>query len=33
MVENSEGAHNSVLTRETRDEAEAGVDEGLALLA
>ena len=33
MVENSEGAHNSVLTRETLDKAEAAVDEGLALLA
>jgi nitrite reductase (cytochrome c-552) len=32
MVENSEGAHNSTLTAETLDKAEAAVDEGLALL-
>ena len=33
MVENSEGAHNSKLTFETLDKAEAAVDEGLAKLA
>lgn len=32
MVENSEGAHNPALTKETLDKAEAAVDEGLALL-
>ncbi|WP_080799689.1 ammonia-forming cytochrome c nitrite reductase subunit c552 [Arabiibacter massiliensis] len=33
MVENSEGAHNSKLTEETLDKAEAAVDEALAMLA
>lgn len=33
MVENSEGAHNSKLTNETLDKAEACVDEALAMLA
>lgn len=33
MVENSEGAHNSKLTADTLDKAEAAVDEGLAKLA
>lgn len=33
MVENSEGAHNSTLTTETLDKAEAAVDEALSLLA
>lgn len=32
MVENSEGAHNSALTHETLDKAEAAVDRGLAML-
>ena len=33
MVENSEGAHNSKLTNETLDKAEAAADEALAMLA
>ena len=33
MVENSEGAHNSKLTDETLDKAEAAVDEALTMLA
>lgn len=33
MVENSEGAHNSKLTNETLDKAEAAVDEALKMLA
>lgn len=33
MVENSEGAHNPELTKDTLDKAEAAVDEGLAMLA
>lgn len=33
MVENSEGAHNSKLTEETLDKAEAAADEALAMLA